>query len=450
MNNVAQSSSPETTSRIQLSWLITLRWGAILGQLLTIGTVRYSFGVDAPLIPLLTLITITVGTNLAASRWLTAEKTVSDALLGSVLALDICLLTGLLYWSGGPVNPFSLLYFVHVTLAAVTLRPIWAWGLVALSAFSFRLLFFSQPSGGPISRFGFHEADMHYTLHLEGMWVSFVIASVFIAYFVLQVSAALQRREAELTAARNLAARNEKLASMATMAAGAAHELGTPLATIAVIAKELEHTLSALRLPNETVEDTRLIRSQVSRCQTILEQLSEGAGQITGEPLEPFPLDALFEELRELLGPTAAGRLLMRNMASARVLYAPRRALTRAIANLLRNAFDATPSEKPVWLTVQEQGDRILFHIRDEGLGMSPETLAHIGEPFFSTKEAGAGMGLGVFLARTLAEQLGGTLEFESTVGRGTSATLTFPYLSSPTPHRGVSYAQYQPYPSRG
>lgn len=438
MKDTVRSALPETTLRIQLSWLITLRWGAILSQLFTIGAVRYGFGVDTPLIPLTALITITIGTNLAASYWLSAGKTVSEVILGSILALDTCLLTGLLYWSGGPVNPFSLLYFVHVTLAAVTLRPVWAWSLVALSALSFRLLFLAERSAGQDLNLGTHRAGMHYSLHLEGMWISFLIASVFIAYFVLQVSAALQRRETELAAARNLATRNEKLASMATLATGAAHELGTPLATIAVVAKELEHTLSNLHLSDEIVEDTRLIRSQVSRCRTILEQLNEGAGQVTGEPIEALPLDVLLNELRSSLGPAHALRLRIHNTADTRILQAPQRALMRALANLLRNAFDATDANSPVSLTVREQDTHLLFCVQDEGSGMSPEILSHVGEPFFSTKYPGKGMGLGVFLARNLAEQLGGSLVFDSKVGHGTSAILTLPRLppSSPFPRR--------------
>lgn len=434
MKDAAHSTRPETTLRIQLSWLITLRWGAILSQLFTIGAVRYGFGVDTPLIPLTALITVTIGTNLAASYWLSAGKTVSEVILGSILALDTCLLTGLLSWSGGPINPFSLLYFVHVTLAAVTLRPVWAWFLVALSALSFRLLFLAERSVGEELNLRLPEASLHYTLHLEGMWVSFVIASSFITYFVLQVSAALQRRERELTTARNLATRNEKLASMATLAAGAAHELGTPLATIAVVAKELEHTLSNLRVASEIVEDTRLIRSQVSRCRIILEQLSEGAGQVTGEPIESLPLPVLLKELQNSLGPAHAPRLRMQNTAGTQILHAPYRALMRALANLLLNAFDATDSHSPVSLTVREEDTHIIFCIQDEGSGMSPEVLSHVGEPFFSTKAPGKGMGLGVFLARNLAEQLGGSLVFDSKVGHGTSAILTLPHLPLPSP----------------
>jgi two-component system sensor histidine kinase RegB len=332
------------------------------------------------------------------------------------------------------MNPFSLLYFVHVTLAAVTLRPVWAWCLVTLSVLGFRLLFLAHRSVGHEASFGFHETDRYYTLHLEGMWISFIIASVFIAYFVLQVSAALQRREAELAMARNLANRNEKLAALVTMAAGAAHELGTPLATIAVVAKELEHTLSNLHLPDEIVEDTRLIRSQVSRCRTILEQLNEGAGQVPGEPLEALPLNVLLKELQNSLGPTNTPRLQIQNTADTQILHVPHRAMMRALTNLLHNALDATDSDYPVSLFIYEENQNVIFCIKDEGPGMSAELVARVGEPFFSTKAPGKGMGLGVFLARNLAEQLGGALVFDSKVGHGTSAILTLPHLPPPSP----------------
>ena len=194
------------------------------------------------------------------------------------MALDVLIFSGLLYFTGGPENPFSFLYLVPIAIAAITLRSAWTWMLVLLSLASSLVLFARHE---PLPAAGGHAG--HMALHLRGMWVAFGVASAFIVYFLMRVRRALGAREEELDASRSLAARQERLASLATLAAGAAHELATPLSTIAVVAKDLERAVVAAGAPAAAADDVRLMREEVERCRRILAACASTPANPAGE-----------------------------------------------------------------------------------------------------------------------------------------------------------------------
>src|SRR5688572_15842072 len=178
------------------------------------------------------LIGVTAATNLGLELLFRSGRTAGDRWIASVLTFDTMVLTAFLMASGGPANPFSVLYLVHVTLAAVLLPTTMTWFLVAISSGGFALLFV-------VSDDTMHAHD-GYGSHLQGMWIAYTIAAIVIAYFVGRLSLALRRRDAELASLREEASKNARLASLTTLAAGAAHELNTPLSTVAVVAKEIQ------------------------------------------------------------------------------------------------------------------------------------------------------------------------------------------------------------------
>jgi two-component system sensor histidine kinase RegB len=196
-----------------------------------------------------------------------------------------------------------------------------------------------------------------------------------------------------------------------TLAAGAAHELSTPLGTIAVAARELERA-SSRQGPASLVDDARLIRTEVDRCQFILSRLSGRAG--SGIPDEPalLPPAALARRAAEGLPATHRQRLQIR-VAEELLQPSAGAEAADAVSSLLKNAFDASHPESPVVLRIEPRGPMLRIEVHDQGSGMSDEVMRRAGEPFFTTKDAGRGLGLGVFLARTFAERLGGTLWFE-------------------------------------
>lgn len=409
---------------INLSWLLKLRWGAVVGQGVLILLARLWLDMPLPLVPLFATVGVAAVSNVALGLWARRPREIREWMLWAVMALDVVLLTVLLDLSGGPFNPFSTLYLVHIALAAVVLRARWTWALAALALTCFGTLFFRHlwVPGGTSGGSHHHISDV--PLHLEGMWLAFGVASGFIVYFVQRVTRALAEREAELVAARAVTARNEKLAALATLAAGAAHELSTPLSTIAVVARELERRAE---LSPAGREDAQLIRQQVARCHDILGQMAADAGASRGEAFVAVTPVALLEGALEGLRGRERVQVETGGREGEEEVPLPARALTHAIRGVVKNALQASPAEARVKLALVREQREWRLSVEDQGAGMPAEVLARAGEPFFTTKPPGEGMGLGLFLARAVLDQLGGRLELRSVPGQGTRVEMAWP-----------------------
>jgi two-component system sensor histidine kinase RegB len=218
--------------------------------------------------------------------------------------------------------------------------------------------------------------------------------------------------------------------ALTTLAAGVAHELGTPLGTIAVAAKELQRTAAGMDLPNSGIaEDAALIRAEVDRCRKILDQMAEPSGSTLGEDFQPVVWTELQADLTEGLAAEDRARVAF-HWPVAACGRMPRQGLTRALRAILANALEATPRPGEVQVAARQDSGRWHLEITDPGTGMVPEVLTRAGEPFFTTKATGAGMGLGLFLARTFAEQLGGELEIASRPDQGTQVRMSWPQVA--------------------
>ena len=226
-------------------------------------------------------------------------------------------------------------------------------------------------------------------------------------------------------------AKHERLASLVTLAAGAAHELGTPLGTIAVVARELERYAANVTSNDAVLEDARLIRSEVERCHRILERMSAQSAEPMGETPKSVRIrDFLMQVLAEF--PEAQRALLKIELADeALAAVLPAQATAQSLAALIQNALDANVDRRPILIAATETGSELRIAVQDHGHGMPANVLRRIAEPFFTTKEPGKGMGLGTFLVRTFAERLGGRVLFDSVPGEGTTVTLELPLHSS-------------------
>jgi two-component system sensor histidine kinase RegB len=405
------------------TWLVRLRWVAVLSQAATVIVVRY-LGMELDARRLYALVGLALGSNIACALWVRRNPNVREWMLAAIMAFDFIELTALLHASGGPSNPFTVLFLVHIALAAVVLKATYAWSLAAMAMGCFFALFV-LPGGNATSAMHHHmghHQDSAMTLHLQGMWVAFAIAAAVIAYFVTRVTRDLEIQRNEVALARTRALRSERLASLATLAAGAAHELATPLSTIAVAAKELERELSLQPEAKDSTQDARLIRDEVQRCRHILDQMASDAGESAGEAFRSVSPQELLQEATEDLAELSRVKLEIQTATHVRV---PLRALGRALRGLVRNALQA--SSAVVEVRAKEHSQALLLEIEDHGSGMSADLLTKVGEPFFTTKEPGHGMGLGVFLARALCERLGGSLELSSKPGQGTLARVLLP-----------------------
>ena len=412
--------------RLNFRWLVRLRWGAVAGQLATVFWVAYvmKFQLDAN--PLVALIAFAFLSNVGAWLYLRSEGAVTASLLVMVLLLDVALLTGLLYFSGGPYNPFSFLYLVYIALAAVILPARWTWLLVFVAAFAFGLLFFQHKSLMSHSMSAEHG---HLDTHVQGMWFAFLVAALFIAYFIQRVHGALRSQEKELIRVREQNAKNDKLASLATLATGAAHELSTPLSTIAVAAKELERDLRAKSSP-QTESDLSLIRQSVRQCRAILERMATDVGQGVGEGFKHTNIKEVVDLALSEFDPKDGKRITV--SVNAQSITTQQSAVAVALRALVKNALDATKDDSMIRISSATTADAVRIQVCDCGEGMPQEVRARAIEPFFSTKSPGKGMGLGLFLAHAITERLGGAISIESEEHQGTTVTLALP-VNSPS-----------------
>jgi two-component system sensor histidine kinase RegB len=400
-------------STVNATWLAKLRWAQVVGQAATVLAATRLVEQPLPWWSLLLLINVGAASNLLFELWLRRRPVVRDWHVAGIMALDVALLTTMLFLTGGPLNPFASLYLVQIALATVLVPAVFAWALVALSLACFGLLLID-----------YSPLVISQRAHTLGLWLALGVASAFITTFLWRVTTALAQRERELEETRNLAARQERLASLATMAAGAAHELATPLGTVALVAKELERHLSRTGDPL-LVEDAKLIREQVGRCRAILDQMAGGAGA-AGESLSLISVAQLVDEAMAAARPEPP---VLRQLADggAPTLRLPVRAVSQALRSLITNAQDASGPDKDVVVTGAIRAEVLAIDVVDRGPGMSAETLARIGEPFFTTKQPGRGMGLGLYLARAVFESIGGAMHIDTTPGQGTRVTVTVP-----------------------
>lgn len=407
---------------LALRWLVQVRWVAVLGQLVAIVVARDFIQPTVP--ALLALALVTAATNLLASRLEPLLR--QPGLPGALLLLDTVLLTVLLSLTGGAANPFSIFYLAYIALAAVVLSARWTAALALSSILLYGILFALGSAPGDS---GAH--DHGFDAHLRGMWVAFVLSACLVAFFVIRLRATIEQRERDLAAERSRSARNERAAALVTLAAGAAHELATPLGTIAVVAGELGSEISRADSA-QIAADLRLIRSEVDRCRAILDDLAAGAGEAPGERPRPERVEEIVGACVKALPAADAARVMVSIEPGDASVNAPPRALRRCLGSLIRNALDASEPGAPVEIEARGSSGFVSIAVRDHGVGMSTEDLARAGEPFWTTKPPGRGMGLGLFLVKATLEQIGGGLDLRSSPAKGTTATMRLPLEADP------------------
>ncbi len=422
------------------TWLLHLRWFAVAGQLVTIVAAGLATNVALPLGPLLVLVGLTAVTNVVYGLWLhrssaeptldtsqvSDESTLHHGVALALMLLDLVTLTAMLYCSGGANNPFSFFYFVNLAVGGVMIRPRAAWSLtvMAIAGYTF-LLFDSIPVEGISEEF-----PGGLGLRTAGLMLAFATCSTVVTYYVTRTAGELKQREQQLRRAQAEQAASHRLEGLTTLAAGAAHELATPLSTIDVIVRELSRHLEGCEKPESVDTDLKLIDGELEMCRQILARMRAAAGDSMAPRWDRTTvgdlIDATLEGIRDPHRVVVTDNV---ETVENQTLWVPQEAVAQAVRNLIHNGLDASGDEGRVRLSSKliPTTGQVQLIVEDSGLGMTDEVLGRASDPFFTTKEPGRGIGLGLFLTRNVISQLGGKLEFQSTPRVGTKAIVTLP-----------------------
>nr|WP_255636225.1 ATP-binding protein [Azospirillum sp. 412522] len=416
----------DTTDRKNLFLLVQLRWLAVVGQIVTILIVHLQMGIRLPLLPMAAVIFVLIALNIASLIQIRRSADVSNTQLFLELLIDVWALTLQLYLSGGASNPFISLYLLQVALGAVLLEAWSAWALVLVATAGFTWLIGThQPLPLPHA----HEGEL-FSLHIQGMFICFVLAASLLVPFLTQINRNLRARDAYLAELRQRSMEEAHIVRMGLLASGAAHELGTPLATLSVILNDWRR-MPALKADPDLADEMAEMQNQIDRCKTIVSGILLSSGEARGEgtvrtTVKGF-LDGLIEDW---LSSRSPGRFDYDNTVGPQERMIADLALKQVLFNVLDNALEASPH----WIGVAalRQGDNLVVAVNDRGPGFDPAILEELGKPYRSTKGR-PGSGLGLFLVMNVLRKLGGTVSAKNRTGGGATVTLTLP-LSALSP----------------
>lgn len=409
------------TGHSHLRRLFWLRNIAIAAQLITLSLAHQFLSRDLPWLPMLSAVAFLVLLNLVSWWRLSLDYPVSNIELFTQLVADVGVLSILLFHAGGSTNPFVSLYLLPLVIAAATLPRLHTWGMAVLTLSCYSLLMIWYVPLPAMDDHSMHNAGSNaFNTHILGMWLGFVISVIVVAYFVVEMARTVRARDAQLTRVREETLRNERIVALGMQAAGAAHELGTPLSTLAVVIGELRHDTEALP---EWRDSLNLLDGQVRVCRNILDKLLANAQDNAGESLQALD-QFLAETLNEwqLLRPTAHYSFRISGTQPAPQMHIDP-ALRAALMNLLNNAADASPQAMEIH--AHWDNTRFTLEIRDHGPGLAASAAASIGTAFFTTKEGGRG--LGFFLANATLEKMSGTVRLFNRDGGGATTEVTLP-----------------------
>jgi two-component system, sensor histidine kinase RegB len=416
----APKSTDDTTNRKNMALLIQLRWTAVIGQIATIAIVDQWLGIALPILPMAGVIAALVALNLLSLVWVRYRAEINNRELLLALMLDVAALTGQLYLSGGATNPFTSLYLLQVTLGAVLLDARSTWSLVAFAFLSFAGLTVAyRPLGAP--HHGFSDP---FSLHVAGMFIGFMLDAILLVVFVTRIHRNLRERDANLAALRQHAAEQDHIVRMGLLASGAAHELGTPLASLSVIVSDWRR-MPALTSDSELSDDLAEMETSLQRCKSIVTGILVSAGEARGEESSPTTVTAFLAALVEEWRTTRpSATLYFRNDFGADLPVVSEVALKQAIFNVLDNSAEV--SRDWIELAAERAGEKLVLSVTDRGPGFAPEMLAQLGKPYQSSKGR-PGSGLGLFLVVNVVRKLGGIVTARNNAEGGATISLELP-----------------------
>lgn len=433
------------SAKENLQWLFILRNLLIAGESLVILISVY--GLDIPLPQeKLWLVIIAIGiANLYTWLRLQTDTPITELEIFSQLTLDVMGLASLLYLTGGATNPIIWIFLLPLILTSIILPHDYTWYMVILttSIYTFLIPYHAKlPSIEPhLSHESIPEhihamSDEHYfNLHIFGMWFGFVFSAGLVAYFAVELANTIRERERKLAEARENALRDERVVSLGTLAASAAHDMGTPLGTIAIIAHEMESEYPEHRFP-DLHEKMKILQEQVTRCKDALSVMSATAGELRAESGEIMPVtDYIDEVLNQWRTQQPSVKLCLfvdhEFITQARIVA--EQTLTHSLINILNNAAVMSPKEKGVEFHIKLSSETAHLKIRDFGPGIPDKIINFVGKhPVSSNK---SGLGVGLFLAYTTIKRLGGKIDTYNMETGGACIEIALPLLADEERH---------------
>jgi two-component system sensor histidine kinase RegB len=426
MTDIDASAFHHPRRYVRLDTILRLRWLAALGQLAAIFVVVQGLDFEVPIVPCVIIIGLSALLNLALQTVFNPMQRLEPRYAAALLALNIAELAALLYFTGGLQNPFSFLFLAPVLISATALPTRLTIALGVLAAVSATALaFFHEPLPW--------DADEPLVLpqiYLLGVWLSILLAIGVTSLYAFQVTEEARKLSDALAATELVLTREQHLTQLDGLAAAAAHELGTPLSTIFLIARELEKTVQ----DNPAIaDDLRVMREQAQRCREILSKITQLNS--SGAPFDRMPLSTLIEETvapHRDFGVAIKVRIAITGAAEPAGMRNP--AILYGVGNILENAVDF--ARETVEVNAWWNADTVVISISDDGPGIPPDLLKRIGEPYLSRRRGADdaqgehnGLGLGVFIARTLLERTGAKVSFSNRIfpDHGAVVQITWP-----------------------
>lgn len=413
----------DAAGRNNLLQLVQLRWIAVVGQVIAIAVAEYGFDVQLPLSAMGAIVLALGALNVASLLRLGLAARVTNRELFATLALDTAALTAQLYLSGGATNPFAFLFLLQIMLSAVMLEPWSTWAMLALTVASVcGLSLWYEPLALPPERAG----DL-FALYVPGMLICFALNAGLIAVFVERIVRNLRERDGRLAHLRQQAAEEDHIVRMGMLASGAAHELGTPLATLDVILSDWRRMPTLSAVP-ELMEEIGEMQAEVRRCKAIVTGILLSAGEARGEAPKVTTVKSFLDDI---VGDRRAARpvdeFVYEDAFGEDMAIVSDSALKQVIGNVIDNAADASPA----WIRVRAArvDGALALEVADRGPGFPPDMLADFGRPYRSTKGR-LGGGLGLFLVVNAMRKLGGSVSARNDPQGGAVVTLTLPLSS--------------------
>lgn len=411
---------PNTQITVSIRRLWALKLFMMLGLSLAFAIALWGLDIALATVPLLLVLTVAAIINTLIWWRLHPKRRVSEPVFFAQALLDVLLLFAFFLFSGGSTNPLIFLFLLPVIVVAVSLGEKYAWSMAALTALCYTLLMFYEM---PLAHQHRHDGlGADFNLHVIGMWFGYMFSAGLIAFFVVKMSQELRRHEHALAQAREKALKDEQLVTLGALAVGAAHELGTPLGTMAIVAGELmrEHNNDPA-----LVEKMRILKQQVDRCKQTISQMLATVGQARPEAGRRIALDQYLAQVRADWAQMRPGVVLRYQQQGADPVpeILAEYSISQAIINVLNNAADASP--EAVEMLASWDQEMLSLTISDRGPGLPAALTGHVGSPFFTTKAEGKGLGL--FLSKTVLARFDATLILDNRAGGGVCAEIIVP-----------------------